>query len=102
MRNGDTKLLDAIIDLGLAVGKLTSTVVELQSTVKVLDGKVELLGHEIKGLQKQQARTNAELGEIRLSFIQYAQAIEKVIDHDRKVIDHEKRIGKLERAIMKD
>jgi hypothetical protein len=90
----DEKLINVIIDLGLAVKELRGGVKDLCTGVKDLHKSIDILTHRIGGLEKQQQKTNKELSEMRLSFMQYSDAIQRETDH-------EKRIHKLERMILK-
>ena len=90
MKEND-KLIDAIIDLGLGMKELRE---EVKGLRKDMNHHQQETNHRLEKLEKQQQRTNAELGEIRLTFIQYADAIERIAGH-------EKRINKLERMVLK-
>ncbi|MBI4947077.1 MAG: hypothetical protein HY840_11830 [Bacteroidetes bacterium] len=79
----DNKLLDAIIDLGVGMKELREEMKGMRTDINTQLGE---LNHRVDKLEKQQARTNMELGEIRLTFIQYADAIEKVIDHETRIV----------------
>ena len=104
MKEND-KLINAIIDLSQEVKRLGANFDGLSQEIKgmrkdmnhqlgELNTRVDSLNNRVGKLEKQQQRTNAELSEIRLSFIQYANSFEKSTDH-------EKRINKLERIVLK-
>ena len=91
-------LTDAIIDLGLGMKALQEGQQALQDEIKGMrkdmNHHLDDLNHRVGKLEKHQQKTNAELGEIRLTFIQYAETTEKVIDH-------EMRLHKIERKVFK-
>jgi len=82
----DNKLLDAIIDLGVVMKELRDEMKGMRKEIKGLHKEQQETNRRLEKLEKQQARTNMELGEIRLTFIQYADAIEKVINHETRII----------------
>ncbi len=100
----DNKLLDAIIDLGMAVK-------ELRSEVNELRGEMKGMRKEMKGMQKEQHKTNIILAEHSRSIIKLAEQqketninmqglrsdFNKYANYNNlKVNQHEKRIIRLE------
>ena len=90
MKEND-KLINAIIDLATELKGMRK---DMNQQLGTLNGRVDELNSRVGRLEKQQQRTNVELSEIRLTFIQNAHSFEKVVDH-------EKRINKLERIVLK-
>jgi Sec-independent protein translocase protein TatA len=82
----DDKLINAIIDLGTGMKALRD---EMKGMRKDMNSQFGELNHRVEKLEKQQARTNMELGEIRLTFMQHSDTIQKV-----QLL--EKRVYKLE------
>ncbi|MBI4947722.1 MAG: hypothetical protein HY840_15125 [Bacteroidetes bacterium] len=77
----DNKLLDAVIDLGMAVKELRSEVKELRSEMKGMrqdmNAQLEGLNHRVENLEKEQHKTNILLAEHSRSIIELAQQQEK-------------------------
>jgi hypothetical protein len=95
----DNKLIDAIIDLSQEIKGLRKDMNrqlgELNGKVGQLNIKVEELNQRVGKLEKQQAITNLELKEMRLSYIKIDKRMEDAFQN------HEKRINKLEHIVLK-
>ena len=64
-------------------------IVELLSDMlheqRTTNQRLEKVEYEIIGLQKQQARTNAGIGELSLSVMKLAEKFEIVSQHDKRI-----------------
>jgi uncharacterized coiled-coil DUF342 family protein len=94
----DDKLINAVIDLGIGLKALQNEMIGMRKDMNKQLGDVNQrlddLNNRVGKLEKQQVKTNHELGEMRLTFIQLAGTIEKSANF-------EKRIHKLERIVFK-
>ena len=84
----EDKLIDAIIDLGTGMKDLRD---EMKGMRKDMNLRFGELNQRVDKLEKQQAKTNMELSEIRLTFIQHSDTIEKVKHLEKRVYKLEQK-----------
>jgi hypothetical protein len=97
----EDKLLDAVLNLGLAVK-------ELREEIKGIKKEIIGIKEEMQGMRKEQQMTNLSIRELRLSNMRLADEqakTNKALSHlpniSSTVVHHEKRIHKLEDKVFK-
>ena len=77
--------------------KLTDTLIYLGLTMNKLLNEVKKLRGYVQQLQKQQAKTNYALGEMRLSYMTLDESFNKYAELNNRIVkNHETRIVHLE------
>lgn len=87
----EQRLIEIMAELLAEVHDLKN---QLGNSLDTANGHLKSLDNRMDGLEKQQAKTNLSLGELRLSIL-------KLAERDNVIDDHEQRLKFLENKISK-
>jgi uncharacterized coiled-coil protein SlyX len=93
--NTDKRIVELLSDMLLEQKKTNEKLGNVDGRLSSLEIKFDRLEKRLESVEKQQAKTNLAIGELRLSILKFAEKI----NHQSQL---EKRVTKLEKVIFKN
>lgn len=107
--NGNDKLINAILDLGLGMKELREEMKGVREEMKCMRKEQVETNIRLDKLEKLQAKTNIELGEMRLSYMRIDKRLEETnnrlekseIRIDKRLEETNNRLDELSKGVNK-